>query len=207
MRYIYLLLITVVLASCGNQKIRLVRTKNVQKQEIVTLNKPVRSTEKTVASEPTKRIENEENPSTLTQEEATKHSEDQLITTHSSEETVVDFPEIANDTVRSVSAEQAEIDRVAEKAETSGVLSLVFGALTPIIIVVSAVTALLLWDEIAIIIGLFAAIVFALAAITFAILSLTSEYNTKKGRRSSIIGLIWSIPFLIVSAIILLTVF
>ena len=182
---------------------RFVRSNAIQKQEIVTLNELDRSADKTVTSESSEPIENNQKSSTLNGEVASERSVDELIATSTSEESVYNFPEIATDTVREVSPEQAEIDQIAEKAESAGRFALVFGSASPLILVISGVAALLLWEEIVIIVGLIASLIFALAAIVFAIVSLSSKYNTKKGRRSAFIGLTWAIPFFIVSGLIL----
>lgn len=182
---------------------RFVRSNTVQKQEIVTLNELDRSPDKTVASESSETIENNQKSSTRNLEEASEHPADVLIATSTSEESVYNFPEIVTDSVREASSEQAEIDQIAEKAESAGRFAFVFGSASPLILVISGVAALLLWEEIALIVGLIASLIFALAAIVFAIVSLSSKYNTKKGRRSAFIGLTWAIPFFIVSGLIL----
>jgi hypothetical protein len=104
--------------------------------------------------------------------------------------------------IRSAQKLMADME-TAEKAETFGTLALLFGILSPLVLSISGVAALILWDLMFVYIGLIAAIVVASVAIVFAIISLTSTYNTKRGRRSSIVALIWAIPLLFLSSLVL----
>ena len=206
MRHIYLILLAVFFAACGHQKIRLVRTNLSKKQEIVDVKKSEQSTKNTINLETSQntRPSTPPNPTFEPEHEPSEFSrEDQSVTPPNLETETKNFPEIANDTLPETSSEQAEIDQAALKAESFGTLSTIAGILNPFVLAITGVAALVLWESTIVISGLIASIVLAAFAIIFAVISLTSTYNTKKGRRASIIGLIFAIPFFIISSLLL----
>ncbi|MCJ8290360.1 MAG: hypothetical protein HRT58_11905 [Crocinitomicaceae bacterium] len=205
MRYIYLLLITFIFASCGNQKMRFVRN-NSTKQKIVAINDlPTLKTESETAFIPKTNEEISEEENSYTSVTVTESDES------IEEETAIFQEDASNSFPRSVqdstviSTEKADaIAYEAARAEKNGTRSLVLSILIFVflfLMIVASFIALAQLDAVGFIFVAVAFLLFAfvswILSMIFGIVSLRASYNTVKGRKRAIIGLaICGIPLL-----------
>lgn len=205
MRYIYLLLITFIFASCGNQKMRFVRNKTT-KQKIVAINDlPTLKTESETAFIPTsnEEISEEENSSTsITVTEFDESIEEE--TTIFQEVISNSFPKSPQDSTVTSTQKADEIANEALRAEKNGTRSMVFSILIFVFLFLTVVASVIALAQLDAVGFIFVAAAFLLLAFVswilsmiFGIVSLRAPYNTVKGRKRAIIGLvICGIPLL-----------
>ena len=219
MKYILFPLLALIFCACGHSKLRFSKVEKKQKiveiSEIPSSKKP---SEITIAYrlEPVEAtsVISSNNSAVVVEEDESTQSND----VHPIQETREDFPETAEDSTR-ISREEADVITAdALKAEKDGTRSLTFGilfyamiAVALIVLFIGVVTASGGGEPFFIVASLAIAIVALLSLIlgtVFGIKSLTSPFNTQKGRRRAIAGLILSgIGIAIVLTNFLLTFF
>ncbi len=199
MRYVSLLLITFFFASCGNQKMRFVRTNNTKQKvveiaEIPSLKKSVESNTQmeTNASEPQKNtsVQQAESSSDLPSSENSRAQELDIETT---------FPIIPEDSTTLTPAETQAITDEAIRAEKFGNRSLTLSILIYVLFAAATIILIIaLWGGeslvaiLASVILMIAALASMISSFVFGILSLRSKYNTPQGRRRAIAGIVLS---------------
>lgn len=200
MRYIYLLLITFIFAACGNQNMRFIRN-NSTKQKVVEINDiPSLKVKTETANIPEINTEvpapenAAANPTDVESDESTEEE-----TTRLPETISTSFPETVQDST-TVSADEAQfIKNEALRAEKLGnwsfALALFFFAFVLFSILASIFAFALNYSPVMFVLSIFFAILALGSIITSLILgskSLSSAYNTRKGRSRAIIGVIIS---------------
>ncbi len=210
MRYIYLLLVTFIFASCGNQKMRFVRTKT-NKQKVVQIadipsNKKKSKTIVTLEEKTNSTNYETEHVNTITNESDVSteiESEFDIYTANS-------LPKSVDDST-TVSAEEAqEIKQEAIQAEKDGTYSLLFSILFYAFLIALIVFVVIAFSQqsaalgiIGIIVSSILSIVSLILGFVFGIKSLRAQYTTSKGKRRALAGIIISsIAFLLLSLIV-----
>lgn len=207
MRFVTLLFIALFVASCGNQKLRFVRTDRVKQQvveleEISSLKK--KRTESIVLEQPEILNPSEESESTIGQVSDQSDEEIVMISPTNNLE-LSDLPSVEEDSVKLTPEEVASIEEIALRSEKHGKWSFMFSLLTFLFIVLGIVMLVLLFNvafygasanviifsALSILMGL--SFLSSLAAsIIFGIKSLRARYTTPLGKKRAIAGLIIS---------------
>ncbi len=207
MRFISLLLIALFLASCGNQKLRFVRTDRVKQQivdmeELSTLKKT--QSESVAMETPENSKPSEVIESTKAQVSDQSDEENEVVSPTNKLEGA-DFPTVEEDSVKLTPEEVASIEEVALRAEKHGRWSFVFSLLTILFAVLGIVMLVILFNVsfygsyatviimsvLSILMGVSLLGSFT-ASIVFGVKSLRARYTTPLGKRRAIAGLIIS---------------
>lgn len=206
MRYIYLFLITFLFAACGNQHLRFVRTKThkqkvVEIAEIPSLKKTVVASEQSATSSSTEETSVYEARESINTDESSEIEHQEIIST--SEEAEDFLPAAAEDSTTISKEEVDEITQEALRAEKLGTRSLTASLLAPLLALVTVIILIFaVYGNLgpAIVIG---SIVLAVLSLTssilgliFGIKSLRAPYNTRKGRKRAVAGIVISSVFL-----------
>lgn len=197
MRYIYLLLITFIFAGCGNQKMRFVRT-NTTKQKVVEINDiPSLKIKSETAFTPEiikETLETETSTTAADEKSGTSKEEERL---YLPEVTSSSFPKSIQDSTTVSTAEARSIENEALRAERLGnwsfTLSLLYFLFVLVAIIAIALALLSDFSPItaAILFG-FMALASLIVSIILGAKSLKAAYNTPKGRKRAIIGIVIS---------------
>lgn len=199
MRYIYLLLITFIFAACGNQKLRFKRV-NSTKQKVVELNDIP-----SIKIKPETAYIPETNREIPVTENETSDISDAKLDESSQEETLdlsevvsSSFPKTVQDSTTVSDDEAQAIEREAIRADQLGKWSLglsLFFFVFLLLGILATFIAFGTYSPVAIIISLAFAIL-ALASLVVSIIlgskSLNAAYNTPKGRKRAIAGIVIS---------------
>ncbi len=199
MRYIYLLLITFIFAGCGNQKMRFVRT-NTTKQKVVEINDiPSLKIKSETAFTPEiikETLETETSTTAADEKSGTsKEEEGQYlpeVTSNSFPKSVQDSTTVSTAEARSIENEALRAERLGNSSFTLSLLYFLFALIAIIAIALalfsdfSPITAV-----IAILFG-FMAFASLIVSIILGAKSLNAAYNTPKGRKRAIIGVVIS---------------
>ncbi len=204
MRYVFLILVTIILASCGNHKMRFSRSINTQ-QKVVEISE-VHTLKKAVTSNDHSRVlsSDELTSNTLSSEEPTTHVSEQDLP-----QADVIYPEIPSvydnpEDSTVVSREEAEeIKEEALWAANQGKLSLTFSILTPLFFLAGAIVFIFAlfggFGPASAILGILLlglSVASIILSMIFGIRSLNAQYNTEKGRKKAIGGIVISSFFL-----------
>ncbi|MFK7787827.1 MAG: hypothetical protein AB8B56_22080 [Crocinitomicaceae bacterium] len=205
MRFIFFLLITVILTACGHQKIRFSRV--AKKQKVVEISEipSLKKKSETVliehlSEEPAVALESTTNSSSTSEEDESIREElTQELRVQSLEETSKSFPNTVEDSTR-VSREEANIiTEEALQAEKDGTLSMIFGILFYAIgilgFIVLVIAAFGGGEPVFIIAAIAMGIlsfVSVIASMILGVKSLRAAYNTPKGKRRAIVGVVLS---------------
>lgn len=205
MRFIFFLLITLIFTACGHNKIRFSKVDRKQKvveiSEIPSLKKKseIAVTEKVEESS----IVESESSSSITspseEDESNQVESEQEYEVQSLEEVTSDFPQTVEDSTRITREEANLITEEALQAEKDGTLSLLFGILFYALGIIGFILLLILvfgGGEPAAIVAAIAlsilSLVSVIASMVLGIKSLTAAYNTPKGKRRAIVGVVLS---------------
>jgi hypothetical protein len=207
MRFLTLLFIALFVTSCGNQKLRFVRTDRVKQQvveleEISTLKK--KRTESIVLEQPEISNPSEVSESTIGQV-SDQSGEEIVMNPATNNLELSDFPTVEEDSVKLTPEEIASIEETALRSEKHGKWSFMFSLLNFLFIVLGIVMLVLLFNvafygasanviiysALSILMGLSFLSSFA-ASIVFGIKSLRARYTTPLGKKRAITGLVLS---------------
>lgn len=199
MRFIYFLLITLIFTACGHHKIRFSKVEKKQKvveiSEIPNLKKSSETAyiprENTVQSE-----ENVVSTETNTSDQTIEENQ-----TYSFEESQVDLPETVEDST-TITTQEAEIAKEeALWAQKRGARSLTFSIIAPVLFILAGIALIFALygpnplAAILVIALMVAGLVSLILGMVFGISSLRAKYNTPKGRKFAIAGVIISSVF------------
>ena len=213
MRYIYLLLITFIFASCGNQKLRFVRT-NSTKQKIVEINNIPNlkvKTETAYTPETTKETPEPENATAGTSDVGSDES-GEAQTLNIPEVVSSSFPKSVQDSTTVSDEEARSIQNKALRSErlgkTSFTLSLLFFllALAAFVALITSITGY--YSLVGVFVGVGFGVLSFVSLIISIILgskSLNGAYNTRKGRSRAIAGI--TISSIVLGLVLFLFVF
>ena len=199
MRYIYLLLITFIFASCGNQKMRLVPT-NTTKQKVVEIADIPSLKKNTVNVSSSEERAEKPKPEAENLIAQVNEIDGSVQGMSDVDEVIIDvFPTTVEDSTKMSSREVDAITQEALQAERNGTNSLIFSLLFYAFVIVSFLFLLAgilsnfstVW---AIVSAVFAvlSIVSLILGIVYGIKSLRAQYNTPQGKRRATTGIILS---------------
>ncbi|MDG1333328.1 MAG: hypothetical protein P8P74_13415 [Crocinitomicaceae bacterium] len=199
MRFIYFLLITLILSACGHQKIRFSKVKRTQKVvEISEIPSLKEQTETATVRQAEVEKTQPENTSVSTETSEADQSVEESITTYELE-TIGDFPNTVEDSTTITEEEAAYIRDEAIRAEKLGTWSFITSIASPITFILAVVIfAFAVFGGggtfgaiLSIVLGI-SVLVFMVLSYIFGIASLRAPYNTARGRKFAIAGLIIS---------------
>ncbi len=205
MRFLTVLFIALFVTSCGNQKLRFVRTDRV-KQQVVELEevatKPVKRTESLATEKPeiSKPIEVSESTSAQVSDQSDEEVE---MMSRTNELETADFPTVEEDSVKLTSEEVANIEEIALRSEKHGKWSFLFSMITILVAVLGIVMLFLLFNVVfygsnaTVIIMSALSILMGVSflgslvtSIVFGVKSLRARYTTPLGKKRATAGLI-----------------
>lgn len=205
MRFIFFLLITIIFTACGHNQIRFSRVTKKQKvveiSEIPSLNKKSETAViESLSEEPVIELESTSNSSSTSEEDKPIREEStQELRVQSLQETSYSFPETVEDSTR-ISREEADIiTEEALQAEKDGTLSMIFGILFYVIGILGIFILVALafggGEPVFIVAAIALSVISIVSVITsmiWGIKSLRADYNTPKGKRRAIVGVVLS---------------
>lgn len=207
MRFFTLLLITLFVTSCGNQKLRFVRTERVKQQivELEDVSTDTRKRTESLATEIPERSETSEVIESTTAETSDQSDEEKELISPTNELETADFPSVEEDSTNLTSEEVASIQDEALRSEKQGRWSFVFSILTYVFLALGVVTLFILsnlvffysspytilWTVVSILFGVLY-LGSLITSITLGIKSLRARYTTRRGKKLAIAGLVLS---------------
>lgn len=207
MRFLTLLFITLFVSSCGNQKLRFVRTHRVEQkvvelEDVSTLNKKRME----IRAEEMPEISKQNEVSATETGQVSDQSEMELEgNSTTNEQETANFPTVKEDSVELTQEEVTYIQDEASRSEKQGRWSFIFSLLTYLFLALGILGIIILanlifftsspyligWTVLTILMGvLFLGSL--ISSITLGIKSLRARYTTPKGKRLAIAGLILS---------------
>jgi hypothetical protein len=206
MRFIFLLFIALFLASCGNQKLRFVRTDRVKQQvvkleDVSTLKK--KQTE-TIDMETPDREEKIESSASESAHVSDQSEEESINNSEEVELETIHFPLMEEDSVKLTPEEVASIEDEAMHSEKQGRWSFILSLLTYAFLVLGIICFAILVSSalsstspmliVSVLTILFATLSLGslISSIILGIKSLRARYTTRKGKNLAIAGLILS---------------
>lgn len=204
--FLFIVVCTLSLTSCGVNRLSLVRAKTSMKQEIVSIDPneanqtPMVYTSAVPLTPSPKNTSNETSQSYSLPISADNTAELQTSEVHPTSSIA------KNDTVPTNSISDAEKVQIASQAERNGKRSFLFGLFTSLSILLAAAIAVTIWFDFTVfLVGAILALILGGLSLIFGIKSLSSSYNTPKGRRKAIGAFFLSIPFMLIAVLIILT--
>lgn len=204
MRYIFLFLVTIFLASCGNHKMRFSRSISTQ-QKVVEISE-VHTLKKAVSSSDDSQVlsSDEVTPNASSTEEANTYVSEQDLP--QSDALYTEIPSIYDNPEDSTVVSREEAEEIKEEAlwaANQGKLSLTFSILTPLFFLAGAIIFIFALlggvgpaSAILGILLLGLSVASIILSMIFGIRSLNAQYNTEKGRKKAIGGIVISSFFI-----------
>lgn len=204
--YSLLIICILALTSCGANKLSFVRAKTSMKQEIVRIDRNEDNRTPEVDQSTISSIQTLKNTSIEKSHLYSSPIPSGNTVELQTSEVHPAFPITKNDTVPTHTISDAQKVQIASQAERHGKRSFLFGLFTSLSILLAATIAITLWFDFTVfLVGAILALIFGVLSLIFGIKSLSSSYNTPKGRRKAIGAFFLSIPFMLIAVLIFLT--
>lgn len=189
MRLLIFLTTLLILASCGNNKLRFKRVSPINKQKIVTVSDQANTQD--LVQAPSKELNTasvnsaEAETPNYSEEETTDVLQEESSFTHIEEIQTEEIPIAYSDTLDGDENETEEIKAIAQKAEDLSTIGVWLNRGTLVVVLLSCVLALFILDWVPTLVGAIIGCLLGVSAIVLGFASKAKSYNTELGSRQA----------------------